>query len=107
MEHYLETCTSDPYVQAISHTCPVATTNLPGRPPYLIDGAQVEAMMELEYSYEEMAGMIGISTRTLRRHREQLGLPLGRAYSTISDNELDSEIASTLQVSVSQNQFSF
>lgn len=86
MEHYLETCTSDPYVQAISHTCPVATTNLPGRPPYLIDGAQVEAMMELGYSYdEEMAGMIGISTRTLRRHREQLGLPLAtRLFQTMS-----------------------
>lgn len=41
------------------------------------------------YSYEDMARLLGVSSRTLRRHRHDLGLPIGSNYASLSDDELD------------------
>ena len=69
-----------------------------GRPAYYIPQSQIEAMMELRFTYEKMAALLHISTRTLQRHRQEYGLPIGRNYTNITDDELDATIRSILQV---------
>ena len=40
-----------------------------------------------------MATVLGVSARTLRRHRHDLGLPVGQNYSQMMDEELDTVIS--------------
>ena len=100
-EHYTDIIGTESGNEPIcTPSCPVERRNTPGRPPFHIEGSQIEAMMELGFKYEDMAAIVGVSSRTLRRRREQLGLPLGRNYSEISDFDLDAEIVSILSVSM-------
>ena len=69
-----------------------------GRPPYLIPASQIEEMMELGYSYESMARIFNVSSRTLRRYRQQYNLPRGRLFSELTDDQLDHLISEILQV---------
>ena len=69
-----------------------------GRPAYYVPQSQIEAMMELRFTYEKMARLLHISTRTLQRRRQEFGLPIGRNYTDITDDELDATIRSVLQV---------
>ena len=48
-----------------------------GRPPYHIPQSQIEALIELRFTYERMAKQLNISTRTLLRRRMHYGLPSG------------------------------
>ena len=73
-------------------------TGTPGRPPYVIPRAQIEAMVDLGLNYEQMAQILGVSSRTLRRHRQQLDMPVGTNYADISDAALDAQIRSILNV---------
>ena len=80
-------------------TCPVhLRAYQPGRPKYFIAKSAIESMMLLGYKYEEMARVLGVSVRTLRRHRHDLGLPVGQNYSLLSDEELDAIVTSILRV---------
>ena len=42
-----------------------------GRPPYHIPQSQLEALLELRFTYESIAKMLNVSTRTLQRRRMQ------------------------------------
>ena len=75
-------------------------TGLPGRPPYDIPQSQLEALIELGFSYAAIARMLNVSPRTLRRRRAKFGLPSGRLYSEISDHHLDQLVSEILQVCV-------
>ena len=75
-------------------------TGLPGRPPYDIPQSQLEALIELGFSYAAIARMLNVSPRTLRRRRAEFGLPAGRLYSDISDHQLDQVISEILRVCV-------
>ena len=70
----------------------------PGRPPYQVPKSQIEALTELGFSYTAMACMLHVSPRTIRRRREEYGLPIGRYYSDITDSHLDEVVGSILQV---------
>ena len=72
----------------------------PGRPRYDVPKSQIEALMELGFSYTSMARMLNVSPRTIRRRREEYGLPVGRQYSDVSDNNLDEIVGGILQVNV-------
>ncbi len=69
-EHYNDTASSQPDMIP-EPTCPVTRRGSPGRPPFHIPEEQIEAMIELGYTYQQMATIIGVSARTLRRNREQ------------------------------------
>jgi hypothetical protein len=69
-----------------------------GRPPYHIPQSQLEALIELRFTYEKIAKLLNVSTRTLQRRRMQYGLPPGRSYTDILDDELDDIIKGILQV---------
>ena len=71
-----------------------------GRPPYMIPASQFEEMMELGYTYESMARILNVSSRTLRRYRQQYNLPRGRLFSELADDQLDTLVSEILQVRV-------
>lgn len=79
--------------------CPVIRTGQVGRPTIQITREQIEAMMELGYTYVQMATILGVSERTLIRKREQLGLPVGLHHSNMSDDDLDTLVKEITQVS--------
>ena len=70
----------------------------PGRPPYQVPKSQIEALMELGFSYTAIARTLHVSPRTIRRCREEYGLPVGHYYSDITDRHLDKVVGSILQV---------
>ena len=71
-----------------------------GRPFLFITKDQIEVLMEFGYTYTKIAGMFGVSERTLLRRWIELGLPIGRNYTDISDNDLDDSIRRFTHVSV-------
>ena len=61
-----------------------------GRPAYAIHEEELQSLIELGFSFHQIAVMLGVSERTIRRRRELFGLPIGAdCYSQISDEELD------------------
>ena len=86
-------------IPSITGSCPVQQSGSVGRPRYVVDEQQIEAMIELGCNYERMAAILGISSRTLRRRRSEYGFCMGRNYTDISDGELDHLISSILRVS--------
>jgi len=78
--------------------CSVELTGQPGRPPFLVPIDYIEALIEFGFTYEQMSAVLGISSRTLRRRRQEHGLPVGRNYTDIPDSELDQEVNSILMV---------
>ena len=66
----------------------------PGRPSYDIPCSQLEGLTDLGFSYASIARLLHVSPRTIRRCREEYGLPVGAVYSVISGQELDGVIGS-------------
>ena len=61
--------------------------------------SKLEDMLQIGLNFEQISTILGISTRTLRRHRQRLGMPVGMStYLDISDEELDAMISSILNV---------
>ena len=83
----------------IQPECPVQHSCSPGRPSYVLQRADLEALIDFGFS---LATILGVSERTIRRRRELFGLPVGDNFSHISDHDLDSIVAGILQVSSRQ-----
>ena len=80
-------------------TCPVYRNDGGGRPAYLILQEELEALIELGFNFHQIASMLGVSERTIRRRREVFGLPIGAdCYTQISDKELDTVLAYIMHV---------
>ena len=81
-------------------SCPVyRRSNGRGRPSYLIHQEELEALIELGFSFNQIASMLGVSERTIRRRREIFGLPIGAEhYSQISDQHLDTVLSDIMNV---------
>ena len=75
-----------------------ATT--PGRPCYDIPRSQLEGLSDIGFSYTSIARLLYVSPRTIRRRRQEYGLPVGAVYCVITDQELDGVIMNILQVSI-------
>ena len=71
-----------------------------GRPFTFISRTQLEAFIDLNFSYTTIAKILCVSERTLLRRRAELGLPVGRQllYSTLDDDELDEIVSEIVQV---------
>lgn len=83
-----------------THVVETNRTGTPGRPAYVIPLAQIEAMSDIGLNYEQMSRILGVSSRTLRRHRQQHGMPVGTTnYTDMSNEALDALITSILKVS--------
>lgn len=62
-----------------------------GRPRFLIPQEQLEGLRSLHFSWTKIAEMLGVSEKTIRRRRHELGMAVGyySSYSDIPDDELD------------------
>ena len=70
----------------------------PGRPKLHITREQLHTLnIDAGFSWSEISRMLGISERTLRRRRHELGMAVeGKEFSSLSDNELDDIIRQVL-----------
>ena len=68
-------------------------TGMQGRPKQAISEHQVASLRDIGFFWNEIADMLGISPRTLRRRRIEFGWSTGRnCFTDITDQNLDSEI---------------
>ncbi|XP_037830460.1 uncharacterized protein LOC119617641 [Kryptolebias marmoratus] len=75
---------------------PRVMTGHQGRPPYNISEEQISHLLSLGMNWQNIAICLGVSSRTLYRHRDRLGIqPL--AYTAISDVQLNRFVAEILQ----------
>ncbi|XP_028412399.1 uncharacterized protein LOC114535216 [Dendronephthya gigantea] len=68
------------------YRCPVNHTNRPGRPKYDITKNQLEFLRSKHFSWVNIAKLLHVSTRTLRRRKNELGM--NDEFSAISEEEL-------------------
>lgn len=58
---------------------------------------QIEYLLDLSFTCPDIARLLGVSLRTIRRRMEEFGICLRDRYSCISDAELDEELVSIKQ----------
>jgi AraC-like DNA-binding protein len=68
-----------------------------GRPRLAVNETDANDLRRLGFSWTDIASMLGVSSRTLRRRRHESGTFNPIAYSGISDNELDNIIREVLE----------
>ncbi|KAI7796991.1 hypothetical protein IRJ41_010933 [Triplophysa rosa] len=75
---------------------PHVITGHQGRPRYSISKEQISHLVSLGMNWQSIATCLGVSCRTLYRHRQRLGVqPL--MYATISDDNLNRVVGEILQ----------
>lgn len=75
---------------------PSLMTCFQGRPRYSISREQISHLVSLGMNWQSIATCLGVSSRTLYRHREDLGIePL--TYATLSDENLNRVVREILQ----------
>ena len=65
-----------------------------GRPRFDIEQDQLEYLLDLCFTCPDIARLLGVSLRTVRRRMEEFGICVRDRYSSISDAELDEELVS-------------
>ena len=71
-----------------------------GRPKLVIPQEQLEGVRSLGFSWTDIAKLLGVSERTIRRRRETFDMPsTGQAFLQIDDDEIDRKIQGILQIS--------
>ena len=78
------------------HPVQPVQTGLVGRPSFQVSPDQLSFLVENGFSVPQMADMIGVSVRTIRRRMSEFGLSIQAQYSTITNSELD-RIVSEIQ----------
>lgn len=71
----------------VSNIRNVLSTGRAGRPRVIINIEQIELLRGSNFTWEEIAQIVGISRTTIWRRCRDLGIPLQK-YSEISDQEL-------------------
>ena len=80
----------------MGYCAPVTHTPERGRPPFLIPRNQLAFLLETRFTVPQIAGILGVSVRTIRRRMSEYGLSVHSLYTQLSDQELD-EIVSDIQ----------
>ena len=68
----------------------------PGRPTLLISEEQLTFLVESNFTVPQIATVLGVSVRTVRRRMTDYGLSIRMQYAVLSDQELDG-IVSAIQ----------
>ncbi len=61
----------------------------PGRPRFEIRQDQLEHLLTLRFSCPQVASILGVSPRTIRRRLTEYGLSVSATYTVITDNDLE------------------
>lgn len=74
-------------------------SHLCGRPRLDISQALLESLQQIGFRWNDMARILRVSSRTLRRRRHELGMQVqGRVFSAMTDVELDNVVRQVLEV---------
>lgn len=75
-------------------------SDTPGRPRLGVSREQLEALQrDCGFRWNDIARMLGVSDRTLRRRRHEFGMGVeGREFSNVPDNVLDDVVRQVLEV---------
>ena len=84
------TCSDDHY------QAPVTYQGTPGRPSFFIPREQLAYLLENRFTCPQIADVLGVSLRTVRRRMAEYGLTERTYYTNISDEQLD-EIVGEIQ----------
>ena len=79
--------------------CSTVPNGRAGRPAFLITEEQIRGLREgADFRWSDIARILGVSTRTLSRHRQGFGMPVGQEhnFSQITDFALDNVIRDVL-----------
>lgn len=82
-----------------AYVCPKGSTGEPGRPSFILDQSQVEGLRAIGMSWEDIAKLLGISSRTLRRKRQTFVDFIDFEYSEIINEDLDNMLRQILEQS--------
>jgi hypothetical protein len=74
-------------------TCVTFYTNENGRQAFHIPEELLQYFIECRFSVPEIARMLGVSVRTIRRRMTEYGLKIRDNYTDITDEDLRKEIA--------------
>ena len=75
-----------------SLVCSISQTGRPGRPSFVIQPEMLEDLLELRFSKQQIARLLGVSRWTIYRRVREYGLYHVSAFSDLSDAELDQKI---------------
>ena len=73
----------------ISRYTPVIELGSVGRPRYYIPQSQLEYLLQSKFSIPQIALLLNVSVRTIRRRMDDYGLSIRGLYARISDFDLD------------------
>ena len=75
-----------------SVVCSISQTGRPGRPSFVIQPEMLEDLLELGFSKQQIARLLGVSRWTIYRRVREYGLYHVSAFSDLSDADLDQKI---------------
>lgn len=82
------------------YSCPTVSGGRQGRPKFVIPCEQLEGLRSLGFLWTAIAGMLGVSEKTVKRRREEYNISEQIVlFSDISDDELDCHVRHVLEVS--------
>ena len=87
--------------------CTAERNGLVGRPRIQVTEEQLTTLHnDAGFRWADVAGILGVSERTLRRRRHQFGLAVGRGvdFTDISNNDLDNHVSEILRTTPSSGQ---
>ncbi len=64
-------------------------TGIVGRPAFLLSSEQLRFLIVNKFSVPQIADLLGLSVRTVRRRMTEYGFTIRAQYSTMTDTELD------------------
>lgn len=68
-----------------------------GRPRFHIPRQQLQYLIEHQFTVPQMAGMLGVSTRTVEKRMSEFGLSIRQQYASLTDGELEGIVREILQ----------
>ena len=78
-----------------TNVAPVEHLGNQGRPRLIFNGENADELRQLGFSWTDTARILGVSTRTLCRRRQESG---DSGFSNISDDELDGIVREILRI---------
>ena len=97
-DKFLESVSTDhTFMECLANTqrsCPTEENQLCGRPKFAITREEIERLYHIHLDWIQVSYQLGVSERTLRRRRAELGMDISSSqgprsfYSDITDDEL-------------------
>lgn len=82
------------YSSEVGHKIIMASTSSrTGRPKRQVDGERLEFLRSLNFTWDEIGALLGVSSKTVKRRAKAWNI---RTYSLISDNDLDQKVSEIL-----------